>query len=168
MNNRSYVYELQYPNGTPFYVGHGKGNRCYVHLSDYDPSTNELKKNIINKIRNLGQEPMVRKLFENLYEDEAKILEILLIKYYGRRDIKTGILANLTDGGEGCSGYKASQETRKKQSEKRKLRITTEDTRKKMSDSLADEIFAAYNNDSQNSFSVKERERKEREAGGAR
>ncbi|OGI11737.1 30S ribosomal protein S7 [Candidatus Micrarchaeota archaeon RBG_16_36_9] len=39
---------------------------------------------------------------------------------------------------------------------------------KKMSDSLADEIFAAYNNDSQNSFSVKERERKEREAGGAR
>lgn len=39
---------------------------------------------------------------------------------------------------------------------------------KTMSDSLADEIFAAYNNDPQNSFSVKERERKEREAGGAR
>lgn len=39
---------------------------------------------------------------------------------------------------------------------------------KKMSDALADEIFAAYNNDSQNSFSVKEKERKEREAGGAR
>ena len=39
---------------------------------------------------------------------------------------------------------------------------------KKMSDALADEIFAAYNSDSQNSFSVKEKERKEREAGGAR
>lgn len=39
---------------------------------------------------------------------------------------------------------------------------------KKMSDALADEIFAAYNNDSQNSFSVKEKERKEREASGAR
>jgi len=39
---------------------------------------------------------------------------------------------------------------------------------KKMSDALADEIFAAYNNDSQNSFSIKEKERKEREAGGAR
>jgi len=39
---------------------------------------------------------------------------------------------------------------------------------KKMSQSLADEIFAAYNNDSQNSHAVKERERKEREATGAR
>lgn len=39
---------------------------------------------------------------------------------------------------------------------------------KKMSESLADEILAAYNNDSQNSFSIKEKERKEREAGGAR
>jgi len=39
---------------------------------------------------------------------------------------------------------------------------------KKMSEALADEIFAAYNNDSQNSFSIKEKERKEREAGGAR
>ena len=39
---------------------------------------------------------------------------------------------------------------------------------KKMSDTLAEEIFAAYNNDSQSSFSIKEKERKEREAGGAR
>jgi small subunit ribosomal protein S7 len=39
---------------------------------------------------------------------------------------------------------------------------------KRMADTLADEIFAAYNNDSQNSFSIKEKERKEREAGGAR
>ncbi len=39
---------------------------------------------------------------------------------------------------------------------------------KKMAECLADEIFAAFNNDSQNSYSVKEKERKEREAGGAR
>jgi len=39
---------------------------------------------------------------------------------------------------------------------------------KRMADTLADEIFAAYNNDSQSSFSIKEKERKEREAGGAR
>jgi small subunit ribosomal protein S7 len=41
-------------------------------------------------------------------------------------------------------------------------------TSKKMSQCLADEILAAYNNDSQNSHAVKERERLEREAGGAR
>jgi len=39
---------------------------------------------------------------------------------------------------------------------------------KTMSEALADEIFAAYNNDPQSSFSIKEKERKEREAGGAR
>lgn len=39
---------------------------------------------------------------------------------------------------------------------------------KKMAESLADEIFAAYNNDPQSSHSIKERDRKEREAAGAR
>lgn len=39
---------------------------------------------------------------------------------------------------------------------------------KKMSQTLADELFAAYNNDPQNSVAIKEKERMEREAGGAR
>jgi len=39
---------------------------------------------------------------------------------------------------------------------------------KKMAECLADELFAAYNNDSSKSYSVKEKERKEREAGGSR
>jgi len=39
---------------------------------------------------------------------------------------------------------------------------------KRMADTLADEIYAAYNNDPQNSQSIKEKERIEREAGGAR
>ncbi|MHA1873846.1 MAG: 30S ribosomal protein S7 [Candidatus Heimdallarchaeaceae archaeon] len=42
------------------------------------------------------------------------------------------------------------------------------DNPKKMAECLADEIFAAYNNDSQNSYAIKEKERKEREAAGAR
>ncbi|MFH0928748.1 MAG: 30S ribosomal protein S7 [Candidatus Aenigmatarchaeota archaeon] len=39
---------------------------------------------------------------------------------------------------------------------------------KKMNACLADELLAAYNNDSQNSFAIKGKERIEREAGGAR
>ena len=39
---------------------------------------------------------------------------------------------------------------------------------KTMAECLAEEIFASYNNDSQNYFALKEKERKEREAGGAR
>jgi len=39
---------------------------------------------------------------------------------------------------------------------------------KRMADTLADEIFAAYNYDPQNSYAIKEKERIEREAAGAR
>ena len=39
---------------------------------------------------------------------------------------------------------------------------------KKMSAALADELFAAYNYDPQNSVAIKEKERMEREASGAR
>jgi len=41
-------------------------------------------------------------------------------------------------------------------------------SKKKMSQCLAEELFAAYNYDSQSSHAIKEKERMEREAGGAR
>jgi ribosomal protein S7 len=41
-------------------------------------------------------------------------------------------------------------------------------SKKTMAEALAEEIYAAYNNDPQNSNSVKDKERIEREAGGAR
>jgi small subunit ribosomal protein S7 len=40
--------------------------------------------------------------------------------------------------------------------------------KKTMAETLADELYAAYNNDSQSSSSIREKERIEREAGGAR
>jgi hypothetical protein len=52
----------------------------------------------------IGIIPIVSIFKENLSEEEAFKLERELIEYWGRRDIKTGILCNLTDGGEGNSG----------------------------------------------------------------
>lgn len=40
-------------------------------------------------------------LQDNLSFDDVKELEVFLITLYGRVDLKTGILCNLTDGGEG-------------------------------------------------------------------
>ncbi len=40
-------------------------------------------------------------IVENITYEDAKDLEKLLIKEYGRRDLSTGQLVNLTDGGEG-------------------------------------------------------------------
>jgi hypothetical protein len=52
-----------------------------------------------------------------LLESEAFEWESFYIKHYGRINIGTGILRNLTDGGEGTSGRKASLETRQKMSQ---------------------------------------------------
>lgn len=50
----------------------------------------------------------------NLSQEDAFELEIFLISLYGRRDNKTGILCNLTDGGDGRSNINVSLSTRKK------------------------------------------------------
>lgn len=54
-------------------------------------------------------------LFENLNEDEAKRKEIELIALYKSADREYGY--NTTNGGDGTSGLKHSEETRKKLSE---------------------------------------------------
>lgn len=50
-------------------------------------------------------------------EQEAFALEIDMIASIGRHDKKLGPLCNLTDGGDGMSGFLISKETRKKLSD---------------------------------------------------
>jgi len=45
---------------------------------------------------------------------ETKLLEMKLIKFYGRRNLGEGTLVNLTDGGDGGLGVIVSKETRAK------------------------------------------------------
>ena len=53
----------------------------------------------------------------DLSDDDAFALEVLLIKLFGRRNLGTGTLVNLTDGGEGSSGYRHTDEAKRKISE---------------------------------------------------
>lgn len=73
---------------------------------------NNLKNAVIQKIRAEGLEPLVVVVEGNLAASEAFALERKLILRYGRRDLRNGILTNLTDGGDGPLNI--SPETREK------------------------------------------------------
>ena len=100
-----YVYEYLRDDGSPYYIGKGMHNRAYS--SHRRENGLELLPKDKSKIKIIK---------ENLTENEAHILEIKLIKLYGRKDLGTGILRNMTDGGEGATGriYRHSDDTKNK------------------------------------------------------
>ncbi len=79
--------------GTPYYIGKGHGRRAFK-MHDAIPMP-KLRTNIVV-------------LASRMNEPDAHQLEVLLIHLYGRIDLGTGCLRNLTDGGEGVHGRVAS------------------------------------------------------------
>lgn len=93
-------------NYEPFYIGKGKGNRCLSHFDNSSSKKMSFKNSKIKKIRaETGSDPLLIYKKKNLTEKEAFDAEKTLIARVGRKDRKLGPLANLTDGGEGATGY---------------------------------------------------------------
>lgn len=90
-----YVYAYLRINGSPYYIGKGKKKRAFEKHKN-TPTPKDKTKIVF--------------LETNLSEIGALALERRYINWYGRKDNNTGILRNLTDGGEGISGYKRSKE----------------------------------------------------------
>ena len=101
----------------PFYVGLGKRkDRLFEHLKESESTAyNKHKFRRINKIKRIANKnPIIIKLYENLSPENAKQLEIKMITTIGRRNLLTGPLTNLTDGGDGLLGYKPTNKTKEK------------------------------------------------------
>ena len=116
MSNKYYVYIYLNPlkNNEPFYIGKGKGNRYKKHLCKNEHFYNNYKINTINKIiEKTNNYPPIEIYKDNLSEEDAFYLEEELIAFYGRKNNNTGILTNMTDGGEGNSGRLISEEEKK-------------------------------------------------------
>lgn len=80
-----YTYAYLREDGTPYYIGKGSGNRINSHHR-----------------KHLGLPPVERRIYlkTNLTEEEAFNHERYMVALYGRKDNNTGILINLTDGGD--------------------------------------------------------------------
>lgn len=93
-----YVYMYSDPStGVPFYIGKGTASRHKRHLRK---SHNEHLNRKIAKIRELGLEPVVEKVFKTTSEDVAYSVEMHMIMSYGLSHLG-GLLCNQDLGGDG-------------------------------------------------------------------
>lgn len=142
-----YVYAYVREDSTPYYIGKGKDRRAYQSHKRSNGA------DLLPKDKS-----KIVMLHENLSEQEAFDLEKNLILEYGRKDLGTGILQNMTEGGEGNrkAGYTLwSEEDKQRMSELRKGKKLgpnsvpsplkgvprSEDTKKKISEANKGRVF---------------------------
>ena len=115
-----YVYIYKDPRPTKnqqvVYVGKGTGDRAWYHWKKRVRGNKGFGA-FLALLRQEKLEPIIEIARESLEEAEAFYEEMKLIEVYGRRDLGTGTLFNLTDGGEGLAGVIRTDEWRKNISE---------------------------------------------------
>jgi len=151
-NGKYYLYRhIRLDKNEPFYIGIGTKLKNSLNKNTiYKRSCDSIKRR--NKIWNCitsKTEYKVEILFESNDYEFIKSKEIEFIKLYGRIDLKTGTLANLTDGGEGCLNKIVSLETKNKISKKNKGKVRTEKQIKSIRDRS---ILAIINKDTKEIF----------------
>ena len=98
---RFYVYAYLRADGTPYYIGKGCGRRAWKAGSH-------------GRISIPRDPAFIQIVLSRLTEDQSFAAEKLLVDWFGRKDVGTGILRNQKCGGEG--GQSLGPEVRAKMS----------------------------------------------------
>jgi hypothetical protein len=115
-----YTYLWLRDDGTPYYVGKGRGERGFT--------------NVGHRVRYPGKKFTIIQEWPS--ENDAFEAEKFLISYYGRLDLGTGCLANLTAGGSGGAtrcGYTNTERQKQCVSNALKDRVITQEHRDRLS-----------------------------------
>lgn len=106
MNDKKfYTYAYLREDGTPYYIGKGK----YKHKTNQRYYRAYYGKHWVP----IPLKERILILKNNITEEEAFKHEKYMISVFGRKNLDNGILLNLTDGGEGVSGFKLTEERKR-------------------------------------------------------
>jgi hypothetical protein len=115
-----YIYAYLRADGTPYYIGKGHSKRAWIQHA------------------NRGKGAHTPKDLSRIYVCESGLTELgafalerRYIRWWGRKDLGTGILQNMSDGGQGASGVKKimSEEAKQKISLANKGRVQSAEER---------------------------------------
>jgi hypothetical protein len=98
----------------PFYVGKGVGRRADAHFRPSQLKSKSHKNHTIKKAWSEGKRVFIEYLHTGLSDAEACSIEKDYIESLGRSWIKTGILTNVSEGGQKTCGWKHSEETKRR------------------------------------------------------